>query len=332
MVRTCDCVRAHSAPLNHAGCAHCVSTCAPGAGVFIKGSKQQTEHAYTAAACSRMPAHVRQAWRCVWSMLPNDLVHAFGLDMAWDVCAGGGNSTSRQRMAVIDEARAPGCVCNAMPCLLTRARGRTQVYIDHLGKPTLGEGGQSAQGQPAWCAAPAAAWMARALMAAVQDERVQPADRGVADLQPAMGGGAAPRAAGGQRQPPMNHRCQELACCCPPPARAHWRGAECCGCLAGRWAAAPHTLACATRHHQARSFAGAHCVPVRANAVDVQVLCRNLGLSLLPTQLLQAIVCGRPLRHPRRARCRRSARAVRCPSAVRRSSAGRCAPHAAVGR
>ena len=296
-----------------------------------KARATSSKHASTAVAtCSRMLAHVRQAWRCVWAMLPNDLVHAFGLDMAWGVCAGGGNSTARQRMAVIDEARAVACVHNAMPRVLTRARGRTQVYIDHLGRPTLGEQGQSAsQGQPAWCAPPAAACMVRALTAAVQDERVQPANRGVADLQPAMGGGAAPRAADGQRQPPMNHRCPALTCCCSPPSRADWRvlnvgGPQAASCVA---AATPHTLACATGRHQARSLAGAH----RAHQWCGCAACRNSGLSLQAESSpnssspnSSASHCLRPsCAHPRRTRCSRSPRAVRCPSAVHRSSAVR---------
>jgi hypothetical protein len=69
---------------------------------------------------------VQQAWRCIWHMLPNDLVHVFGLDLAWHVCAG--NITA---MAIIDE-----------------------VSVEHLGAPTLGEGqsGENGHAQPAWCA------------------------------------------------------------------------------------------------------------------------------------------------------------------------------------
>jgi hypothetical protein len=71
-----------------------------------------------------------QAWRCVWAMLPNDLVHAFGLDLAWHVCATG-NGSVRDSIAIVDE-----------------------VFIEHLGSPTLGEQGQAdvQGGQPAWCA------------------------------------------------------------------------------------------------------------------------------------------------------------------------------------
>jgi hypothetical protein len=62
-------------------------------------------------------------------MLQNDLVHAFGLDLAWHVCAAG-NRTVRDSMAVIDEQ-----------------------CVEHLGAPTLGEsGGQHESGQPTWCA------------------------------------------------------------------------------------------------------------------------------------------------------------------------------------
>ena len=63
------------------------------------------------------------AWRCVWSLLPNDLVHAFGVDLAWHVCAPG------DKMAVIDEQS-----------------------VDHLGVPSLGEQGpNTTHGQAPWC-------------------------------------------------------------------------------------------------------------------------------------------------------------------------------------
>ena len=75
-----------------------------------------------------------EAWSCVWSLLPNDLVHAFGVDLAWHVCAGGGGTSS---MAVVDEQS-----------------------VDHLAVPSLGEQGPNAtreQGpntmrkQAPWC-------------------------------------------------------------------------------------------------------------------------------------------------------------------------------------
>lgn len=52
------------------------------------------------APCVEVMAPVisRQAWPCVWALLQDDLVHAFGLDLAWHVCAPGGT----KGMAVID--------------------------------------------------------------------------------------------------------------------------------------------------------------------------------------------------------------------------------------
>jgi len=44
------------------------------------------------------PVFSRRAWACVWFMLQDDLVHAFGVDLAWHVCAPGGFKS----MAVID--------------------------------------------------------------------------------------------------------------------------------------------------------------------------------------------------------------------------------------
>ncbi len=55
-------------------------------------------------------------------MLPNDLVHAFGLDLAWHVCAAGNSSSPN--MAVVDA-----------------------VPVEHLGAPTLGEQGQGVNGR-----------------------------------------------------------------------------------------------------------------------------------------------------------------------------------------
>lgn len=62
-------------------------------------------------------------------MLQNDLVHAFGVDLAWHTCAEPHNDGGTA-MAVVDE-----------------------VFIAHLGAPTLGEQGLAqADGQPGWCA------------------------------------------------------------------------------------------------------------------------------------------------------------------------------------
>ena len=66
------------------------------------------------------------AWRCVWALLPNDLVHAFGVDLAWHVCAGDAGASA---IAIVDEQP-----------------------VDHLGVPSLGEQGpNSTHGQAPWC-------------------------------------------------------------------------------------------------------------------------------------------------------------------------------------
>ena len=57
------------------------------------------------------PVFSRDAWRCVWAILPNDLVHGWGLDLTWHRCA------SPTGMAVIDA-----------------------YAVDHMAKPTLGGG------------------------------------------------------------------------------------------------------------------------------------------------------------------------------------------------
>ena len=44
----------------------------------------------------------REAWRCVWHMIPNDLVHGWGLDLTWHQCAGGGNRSAVDAMGVVD--------------------------------------------------------------------------------------------------------------------------------------------------------------------------------------------------------------------------------------
>jgi hypothetical protein len=34
-----------------------------------------------------VPVFSRYAWRCVWSMIQNDLTHGWGLDLTWYNCA-----------------------------------------------------------------------------------------------------------------------------------------------------------------------------------------------------------------------------------------------------
>ncbi|KAK4438397.1 hypothetical protein Salat_0174000 [Sesamum alatum] len=58
------------------------------------------------------PVFSRAAWRCVWYMIQNDLIHAWGLDMQLGYCAQGDRTV---KVGVVDEQ-----------------------YILHLGLPTLG--------------------------------------------------------------------------------------------------------------------------------------------------------------------------------------------------
>lgn len=58
------------------------------------------------------PAFSRVAWRCVWYMIQNDLIHAWGLDMQLGYCAQGDRS---KNVGVMD-----------------------YEYIVHYGQPTLG--------------------------------------------------------------------------------------------------------------------------------------------------------------------------------------------------
>ncbi|KAL9141179.1 hypothetical protein ABFS82_14G086500 [Erythranthe guttata] len=58
------------------------------------------------------PVFSRAAWRCVWYMIQNDLIHAWGLDMQLGYCAQGDRTV---KIGVVDEE-----------------------YIVHLGLPTLG--------------------------------------------------------------------------------------------------------------------------------------------------------------------------------------------------
>ncbi|CAN1147457.1 hypothetical protein LINPERHAP2_LOCUS15880 [Linum perenne] len=58
------------------------------------------------------PVFSKAAWRCVWYLIQNDLIHAWGLDMQLGYCAQG------------DRAKNVGVV--------------DSEYIVHLGLPTLG--------------------------------------------------------------------------------------------------------------------------------------------------------------------------------------------------
>ncbi|GFP80462.1 hypothetical protein PHJA_000189600 [Phtheirospermum japonicum] len=59
------------------------------------------------------PVFSRSAWRCVWYMIQNDLIHAWGLDMQLGYCAQGDRTV---KVGVVDEE-----------------------YIVHHGLPTLGD-------------------------------------------------------------------------------------------------------------------------------------------------------------------------------------------------
>jgi hypothetical protein len=76
-----------------------------------------------------VPVFSKRAWRCVWSLIQNDLTHGWGLDLTWHACAAdpfydptdpAHNRTAVDNMAIVD------------------AQG-----VVHLGEPTLGEQGES---------------------------------------------------------------------------------------------------------------------------------------------------------------------------------------------
>lgn len=84
----------------------------------FKGSGRCDENS-TAPPCvgwveMMAPVFSRIAWRCVWHMIQNDLIHAWGLDMLLGYCAQGDRT---QKVGVVDAE-----------------------YIVHLGLPTLGAG------------------------------------------------------------------------------------------------------------------------------------------------------------------------------------------------
>lgn len=68
-----------------------------------------------------VPVFSRYAWRCVWTMIQNDLTHGWGLDLTWHTCAAdmANNRSAVDGMGVVD------------------AQG-----VRHLGVPTLGEQGE----------------------------------------------------------------------------------------------------------------------------------------------------------------------------------------------
>ena len=73
------------------------------------------------------PVFTAAAWQCVWTMLQNDLVHAFGIDMAWHVCAAVGNRSAADARGIIDAS-----------------------WVEHLRVPSLAQQGQSVGEEPAW--------------------------------------------------------------------------------------------------------------------------------------------------------------------------------------
>lgn len=69
------------------------------------------------------PVFSRKAWRCVWHMIQNDLVHGWGLDLAIGRCA----QPANENVGVVDAQ-----------------------WIVHNGVPSLGNQGEPQQGKPGW--------------------------------------------------------------------------------------------------------------------------------------------------------------------------------------
>lgn len=69
------------------------------------------------------PVFSREAWRCVWHMIQNDLVHGWGLDFALRRCA----EPAHEKIGVVDSQ-----------------------WIVHQVIPSLGSQGQSENGKPPW--------------------------------------------------------------------------------------------------------------------------------------------------------------------------------------
>ncbi|WOG88726.1 hypothetical protein DCAR_0207961 [Daucus carota subsp. sativus] len=69
------------------------------------------------------PVFSREAWRCVWHMIQNDLVHGWGLDLALQRCV----EPAHEKIGVVDAQ-----------------------WIVHQGIPSLGNQGQADDGRPPW--------------------------------------------------------------------------------------------------------------------------------------------------------------------------------------
>nr|XP_017220603.1 PREDICTED: uncharacterized protein LOC108197479 isoform X2 [Daucus carota subsp. sativus] len=69
------------------------------------------------------PVFSREAWRCVWHMIQNDLVHGWGLDFAVRKCV----EPAHEKIGVVDAQ-----------------------WIVHQGIPSLGGQGESNNGKPPW--------------------------------------------------------------------------------------------------------------------------------------------------------------------------------------
>ena len=121
----------------------------------------------------QVPVFTAEAWRCVWSLLPDDLVHAFGVDLAWHVCAGDGGTAA---MAVVDEQS-----------------------VEHLAVPSLGEQGPNSTREHApWCVPCSRSLhppltrcllsLCRRIVGYHQAERAHAADGRVAHLECTLGG------------------------------------------------------------------------------------------------------------------------------------------------
>lgn len=48
------------------------------------------------------PVFSREAWKCVWKLIQNDLVYAWGLDFNFHRCVGGGGMGAHERMGIVD--------------------------------------------------------------------------------------------------------------------------------------------------------------------------------------------------------------------------------------
>ncbi|CAN0929343.1 hypothetical protein LINGRAHAP2_LOCUS37016 [Linum grandiflorum] len=69
------------------------------------------------------PVFSRDAWRCVWYMIQNDLVHGWGLDFALRRCV----EPAHEKIGVVDSQ-----------------------WIVHQGVPSLGNQGETKNGRPPW--------------------------------------------------------------------------------------------------------------------------------------------------------------------------------------